>query len=551
MDNTANKQLVHNEIKYFPVLDYGRDFSIYNSDMKHYSIVSFNFNGYDILREPDVKSSNCDYQYVTDATITSDCWTPIIDMKLVNTNPIYSSYYVRYHPFEFTDSDTVVVLDSSIRIKDSLDDIIQAFIDSDADLCVMCTNYPNDERKLDDWQKTRESFNRNNLAAMRRYISERPCGNCKGSLGTAFSIYRKSEKLIKFLHDIWETLLILGEFGIPNRLDEIVYHGMLYGCGLKIYPVSIQVIQSSYMDYCIHGRKEPVPRYKNYDQYYYLNNIPVKPYRFDRNGRFKAVYKYNTEAILLTKYLNAADLREWLNHHIYKCGFDHIAVYDNESAYDVKTVCADYPNVSYEHVEGTPMQYRIYDEHFKKSQAKWIMPIDDDEYMSFSDNFRTVYDVIVYYENKFPHMNMLCVRWKHMFPKKFHAERIGPVLEWCTEENPKLAEKFMHLGDRTVKTIVRNYGDIHYENTEENPAGGHIPKNSTYLGGVLFDGSAVQGCGVSRIPIDCSDEKIRLLHCRYKGYTEYLSKIKDKVTISAKTPRKVHWLFDELLDFLP
>ena len=116
--------------------------------MKHYSIVSFNFNGYDILREPEVKSSNCDYRYVTDATISSNCWTPIIDTKLVNANPIYSSYYVRYHPFEFTDSDTVVVLDSSIRIKDSLDDIVQAFINSGADLCVMCTNYPNDEQLM-------------------------------------------------------------------------------------------------------------------------------------------------------------------------------------------------------------------------------------------------------------------------------------------------------------------------------------------------------------------------------------------------------------------
>lgn len=517
--------------------------------MKRYTILTFNFNGYDKLREPLIRAQNASYLYITDHSLKSTNWSVGIDKKLVNKNPIYSSYYVRYHPFEYTKDDIVVVVDSSIQIKDSLDDIVQDFIDSNSDMSVMCTNYPNDEAKIKFWIEKRQFNNVENLGAIQQFIKEQNQVNYKGAIGTAFSIYKRSAA--PFLENVWDKLIELGNYGVPNRLDEIVYHKMLNDTALKIYPLSIQIVQSSYMDYCQHKTNNKIPQYLNYDQYYYLNNKPVKPFRYDKNINFPTEWTYNTEAILLTKYLNENDLREWLDHHLNVCKFEHIVVYDNESDYDVEAICKEYANVDYEFVDGVPRQYKVYDEHFKKSKAKWIMPIDDDEYLQFSSEFNTIYEAICYYENKFPHMNMLAVRWKHLFPKTFHSERIGKVLDYCTEENPKLAETFMHLGDKTVKTIVKNYGEIHYEETKENPAGGHVPKNSTYLGGVLFNGDAVIGCGVKEIPTDTSDEKIRLFHCRYKGYSEYTNKMKICKTISDENHKEKHWQFDYILNYLP
>lgn len=517
--------------------------------MVKYTIISYNFNGYDKLREPLIRAQNASYIYITDHSLKSTNWTVGIDKKLVNKNPIYSSYYVRYHPFEYTKEDIVVVVDSSIQIKDSLDDIVQDFIDSNSDMSVMCTNYLNDESKIKFWINTRKFDNIENINAIQQFIKDQNQTNYKGAIGTAFSIYKRSA--IPFLEGIWNKLLELGNYGVPNRLDEIVYHKILNNTTLKIFPLSIQIVQSSYLYYCQHNTDNKIPQYLNYDQYYYLNNKPVKPFRYDKNINFPKEYTYNTEAILLTKYLNERDLRDWLDHHLKVCKFEHIVVYDNESDYDVESICKEYPNVDYEFVEGVPRQYKIYDEHFKKSKAKWIMPIDDDEYLTFSDEFNSVYEAICYYENKFPHMNMLAVRWKHLFPQKFKSDRNCSVLNYCTEENPKLAETFMHLGDKTVKTIVKNYGEIHYEETKENPAGGHVPKNSTYLGGVLFNGDAVIGCGVKEIPTDTTDEKIRLIHCRYKGYSEYTDKIKKIVTISDEKHNKKNWIFNTLLDYLP
>lgn len=178
------------------------------------------------------------------------------------------------------------------------------------------------------------------------------------------------------------------------------------------------------------------------------------------------------------------------------------------------------------------------------------MPIYDDEYLTFSDEFESIYDAISYYEHKFPHMNMLAVRWKHLFPKKFHTERTGKVLDYCTEENPELAKTFIHLGDGTVKTIVKRYGKIYYEETFENPAGGHVPKNSTFYGALLSNGQTVNGCGILDAPKELEDEKIRLIHCRYKGYTEYKEKNKNVITISDKNHHKKNWEFNELLETL-
>jgi hypothetical protein len=253
----------------------------------------------------------------------------------------------------------------------------------------------------------------------------------------------------------------------------------------------------------------------------------------------------------LTKYLNEQDLTEWLDHHINYCKFEHIQVFDNESNFDVKSICEKYPNVDYELVTGEARQYKIYNDYIENhSKAKWIMPIDDDEYLTFSSEFNSIYEAITYYENKFPHMNMLAVRWKHLFPKKFHTERTGKVLDYCTEENPELAKTFMHLGDGTVKTIFKRYGKIYYEETCENPAGGHVPKNSTFYGALLSDGRTVTGCGIIEAPKELNDEKIRLIHCRYKGYSEYKNKMNEVITVSDKNHHKKNWKFNKLLDTL-
>lgn len=438
--------------------------------MKKYTILSFNFGDYDIIREPLEIDPDADYVMVTDKHVQSQKWKVCVDKTLVNKNPIYSAYYVRWHPFRYVSTDIVFVIDASIQLNTTISDIYTAFRCSNAVYAPMCSNYPTDEEKLNQWEHDRKAITLQDADKIRKFIIKFNRVGQKGSIGQAFIGYKKCEAVHQFQRHVWKYLVVLGQYGVPNRQDEIVAHKVLerYMPKMTIYPLSIQIIQSSYMTYCSHKTTIPIKRRANYDQYYYICGQPVTPYRFDREIIFSDTFGYKTEAILLTKFLNFEDLIEWLDYHLNVVKFDHIHVFDNESDYDAKAVCDQYGSkVSYQKIYGHPRQYQLYDAYINNmSAAEWVMPIDDDEYLDIGD-FGSVYDAIEYYKNKLPHLMILGVRWKHMFPKKFHSERTGKVLDYCTESNPELAKSFMWLGDTAIKCIVRRYGKVHYEETWE------------------------------------------------------------------------------------
>lgn len=520
---------------------------------KKYTILSYCFGNYDLLREPTVVDPDAEYIYITDKCIPSKHWKVIVNTVLTAKDPIYASYYVRHHPFEFASTDIVVTVDSSIQINDSLAPIINAFDESGADYSIILSIYKSDEHKIAEWlRRTPVRISDHDVNALRTFIKKSKQENYKGAIGQAFTIYRNTPIMQKFSRHVWRYLLALGEHGKPVRIDEIVIHKILYRYpDIKVFPTSLQIIQSTYMTYCGHFTHTPVMHYQNYDQYYYLCDQPVYPNRFDKRILYPTSYRYNTEAMLLTKYLTSDDLREWLDHHLDRCGFDTIHIFDNESDFDVRSICDEYDGrVTYERIEGQAYQYRLYDSYLEcRSNAKWVIPLDDDEYLDIG-KFNTVYEAIEYYCNKFPHLDILAVRWKHLFPKKFHTERTGKVLDYCTEENPELAKKFMRLGDGTVKAFVKRYGKIHYEETWENPAGGHIPKSSVFYGALLCNGMNVQGCGIPDCPKILDDEHVRILHCRYKGFSEYTKKMQVEHTVSNSIPRKKQWEFDKILPTL-
>lgn len=523
--------------------------------MKAYTILSYNFGDYDILREPLVVDPNAEYIYVTDHEVESSSWSVFVDQDLAQRNPVYAAYYVRYHPFKYANTPVVFVIDASIQLQDSLADIYHVFNESSAVYMPMMTNHYSDERKLDRWVNEIHRMDEATRDMYLRFISRCKLANQRGSIGMAFSGYKKGNAVLnRYLKHSWRILTALGTDGAPLRLDEIVAHKVLTKYDIPMMPVSLQIIQSSYMMYCTHRLHRANPILVNYDQIYYLCGKPYSPYRFDKRYNFQEHSIYHTEAMLLTKYLTADDLDEWLDYHLNKVRFDRVHIFDNESAYDVKSVIEKYGDrITYELVKGHPRQYALYDRYInQESAAEWVMPIDDDEFLDIGD-FDSVYDAIEYYRNKLPHLMILGVRWKHVFPKKFHSERTGKVLDYCTESNPELAKSFMWLGDTAIKCIIRRYGKVHYEETWENPAGGHVPKHTCFLGAAMCDGRGVTGCGIPDCPDVLEDERIRLLHCRYKGYSDWTKKYcnadneKNCRTVCDSSVRDKNFKFNKLL----
>lgn len=235
-------------------------------------------------------------------------------------------------------------------------------------------------------------------------------------------------------------------------------------------------------------------------------------------------------AILLTKYIGrAADFCEWTEHHL-ALGIHHIYVYDNGVPFDLCTACAKYGlRVSYHRVNGRVCQFDIYERCIKNSDADYLMPIDDDEYLWIDSEFKTIDKVIEHYGNP----DCLGIRWKYMFPKRFSRVRNIPVLKYCTEQNPDAAKLFCAGGDKLVKCIVKRDEFVRYKTADEDTYRCHIPVTKSNKGALLCDGTRTLTDKVK----DNGNEPIRLLHCPYKGYDEFLhTRGRDRYAVCRRKP---------------
>lgn len=217
--------------------------------------------------------------------------------------------------------------------------------------------------------------------------------------------------------------------------------------------------------------------------------------------------------ILLTKFFKCqADFDEWVKHHL-SVGFSHVHVFDNGTAFDLETACKKYGDtVSYEKVEGCVCQYSLYEKYIKECDAEYVMPIDDDEYLSLG-SFNSIRELM----ERFGKPDCFGFRWKYMFPKQFNEVRNVPVLKYCTEQNKDAAKFF--FGDNTIKCIVKCSEFVRYIDADKSMSRNHIPVTKLDAGALLWDGRRTTSQSVR----DLNDEPVRLLHCPYKGYGEFLN----------------------------
>ena len=105
---------------------------------------------------------------------------------------------------------------------------------------------------------------------------------------------------------------------------------------------------------------------------------------------FSPVYKkkiYNTELLLITNNDNPGDIYLWLDWHLNVIKFNHIVLIDNNNTPFLYDTCKKFNNIEYIHKPGILSQAAIYTEYVNNSNAQWVLPIDDDEYLYISDKF--------------------------------------------------------------------------------------------------------------------------------------------------------------------
>lgn len=164
--------------------------------------------------------------------------------------------------------------------------------------------------------------------------------------------------------------------------------------------------------------------------------------------------KYLTEAILITSTNNLANITHWLFWYVKIIKFDHIIIIDNDSVPGIKKICEQYTNVTYYYMPGKISQSELYNKYVNESNAYWVMPVDDDEYLYISDKFNnSINEVIIYLYDYHKEFLKYSFTWAMMFSGELHENRdiTKPVIEdFCyTYEG---TDFFEHVVD--IKTIL-------------------------------------------------------------------------------------------------
>lgn len=215
-------------------------------------------------------------------------------------------------------------------------------------------------------------------------------------------------------------------------------------------------------------------------------------------------YKYYSSVVLLVKNENRY-LKEWLDWHLDKVGFDHIYIYDNYTKEDNKGVKEYLESISYDKLKrvtinkfSTPkrknknLQTECYNYHLKryKEEVKWSAFIDIDEFIQYKN-------INEFLKNKKEYVDISI--WFKEYNANGHEKYNSniPVQERFT----KVVDNKEVESNNADKHIVQNYKISHFKT--------HYPKYNPQ----------------KHLCYRCTIEEMYYKHFYTKSYEEWIEKI--------------------------
>lgn len=258
----------------------------------------YNFNDYEIMREPKEVDPECEYIYVTDNPKYQNetkVWKVIVDKDLDGLSAFDKCYSVRFNLFKYTTTPVCIYLDGSVQIYKKLTKLYNDFTNSgcelgliihplrfsiakEYDIWELCRNYPSEQK-----QKCLKA-----MSAMGYDF------NYKGLYEMTVRIVKNTDRNKMIDQSCFDLLKKLGTSDKIERLDQTAYSFLmnhLYN-DTKVFPMSEQIIHSEYMKWCIHKKPNINPILANTDKRSegFLFNNMVKLYKlfeYDLNSLTK------------------------------------------------------------------------------------------------------------------------------------------------------------------------------------------------------------------------------------------------------------------------
>ena len=234
--------------------------------MKKYSILTFNFNNYEIMREPEEIDPECEYIYVTDDEKYKNqtkVWNVIIDKDLDGLSPFDKCFKVRYNLFKYATTDVCIFMDGSIQIHKSLKKLYEDFMASGADLGLNI--HPERNNVYDEyliWMQARNYPKEQFEKCMTLFKAANYNPKYKGLYQATMRICKNTDLNKQIDEMVYDTLL---EVSKPNktidRLDQTIYSFVLnkfFEGEIKVFPFAQQVFQNKYLTWFYHNTNKQI-----------------------------------------------------------------------------------------------------------------------------------------------------------------------------------------------------------------------------------------------------------------------------------------------------
>ena len=229
-----------------------------NKNNVKYTVLTYLFGYYDLLKEPEEIDPNAEYICITNRRdLKSNVWKFIYDESLNEYEEgIQMAFAVKYKKlFNYISNNSkyIIRLDSSIIIHKSLSNIINYMEINDYDCCLMI--HPERNDMLDEynaWQTLRNQNIKYKDIFIRKMSELNFNINYTGLIETTFQIYKVTNDVKNMINDLSNIIEETSNFNDNNDKCYYTYVLSKYIDKLNILYVNRQIISSDYMDLCFH-----------------------------------------------------------------------------------------------------------------------------------------------------------------------------------------------------------------------------------------------------------------------------------------------------------
>lgn len=247
--------------------------------MPKYSILTCIFGGYEFVREIINPDPDIEYIMVTDnKELKSETWTVLYYPYLSDFPEGPDRWaYIRYHPWEFVNTDICLYIDGSVQIKDNPINILKEFEESSWEYGALEHPIVNTiEAEVDRWAYYGYyGYSCEDAGRVHDYLNRIGYKDVYGLLQSTILIYKNTKLANTINSHTWTTMFLWGKFPNVDRINQttLTYavHKMAWQDDrfILLNPANMW---SRCFDYCYHNskdsQKEGFRPFINFDESY-------------------------------------------------------------------------------------------------------------------------------------------------------------------------------------------------------------------------------------------------------------------------------------------